>query len=65
MKQTNLIAWLLVGLLMVSAVLVLWVTNSIRHNVASIHEKWEALSESSNYKLHIIDKLHADMGLAA
>ena len=61
-KQTNLIAWLLVGLLMVSAVLVLWVTNSIRHNVASIHEKWEALSESSNYKLHIVDKLHADMG---
>lgn len=60
--QTNLIAWLLVGLLMVSAVLVLWVTNSIRYNVASIHEKWEALSESSNYKLHIVDKLHADMG---
>lgn len=61
-KQTNLIAWLLVGLLAISAVLVLWVTNNIRNNVSSIHENWEILVENNNYKRHIVDKLLAEMG---
>ncbi|WP_428605908.1 PAS domain S-box protein [Sedimenticola sp.] len=62
MKKTNRIAWLLVGLLIVSAVLVMWVTDNIRHNVVTINEKWEALVESSTDKLATVDKLHADMG---
>lgn len=56
------IAWLLLGLLTLSAVLVLWVANSIRQDVAEIHERWDELGKIKSAKLHVVEKLHTEMG---
>ncbi|MCW8907489.1 MAG: PAS domain S-box protein [Sedimenticola sp.] len=61
-NNSSLIAWLLLGLLTLSAILVLWVANSIRQDVAEINGRWQELGKIKSTKLSVVEKLHTEMG---
>jgi len=61
-NKSSLIAWLLLGLLILSAILVLWVTNSIRQDVAEINGRWQELGKIKSTKLSVVEELHTEMG---
>ena len=61
-NNSSLIAWLLLGLLVLCAILVLWVTNSIRQDVLEINGRWQELGKIKSTKLSVVEKLHTEMG---